>query len=45
MTLNTRDLSSKIGSEVIADAATLLSGSLASEIKAKLTERGVAISR
>ena len=45
MSLTTRDLSPAIGSEVIADAATLLSGSLAKEIKAKLTERGVLLFR
>jgi alpha-ketoglutarate-dependent taurine dioxygenase len=45
MSLTTRDLSPTIGSEVIADAATLLSGSLAREIKAKLTERGVLLFR
>lgn len=45
MRLTTRDLSPAIGSEVIADAATLLSGSLAAELKAKLTERGVLLFR
>ncbi len=45
MSLTTRDLSPAIGSEVIADAASLLSGSLAAEIKAKLTERGVLLFR
>lgn len=45
MQLTTRDLSPHIGSEVIADPATLLSGSLAKEIKAKLTERGVLLFR
>ena len=45
MSLTTRDLSPAIGSEVIADAASLLSGGLAAEIKAKLTERGVLLFR
>jgi alpha-ketoglutarate-dependent taurine dioxygenase len=45
MSLNTRDLSPLIGSEVIVDAATLLGGSHAAEIKAKLVERGVLLFR
>ena len=45
MSLTTRDLSPNIGSEVIADAATLLSGSHAARIKAKLLERGVLLFR
>ena len=45
MSLKTRDLSPLIGSEVIADAATLLGGGLSAEIKAKLTERGVLVFR
>ena len=45
MNLTTRDLSPAIGSEVMADAASLLGGSLAAEIKAKLTKRGVLLFR
>jgi alpha-ketoglutarate-dependent taurine dioxygenase len=45
MSLNTRDLSPLIGSEVIADAATLLGGALGSEIKQLLVKRGVLLFR
>lgn len=45
MSLNTRDLSPLIGSEVIADAATLLGGAHGAELKALLVERGVLLFR
>jgi alpha-ketoglutarate-dependent taurine dioxygenase len=45
MSLNSRDLSPLIGSEVIADAATLLGGEHGDQIKQLLVERGVLLFR
>jgi alpha-ketoglutarate-dependent taurine dioxygenase len=45
MSLNSRDLSPLIGSEVIADAATLLGGAHGEQIKQLLVDRGVLLFR
>jgi alpha-ketoglutarate-dependent taurine dioxygenase len=45
MALTVRELTPRIGSEVLADAATLLGGAHASEIRALLDRRGVLVFR
>ena len=45
MTLMAKDLSPRVGSELLVDKAALLSGTLTAEIRALLVQRGVLIAR